>query len=259
MSPCDLAIEVHGPEGVRAALGVYRLFLLRWQRWRTDAQLGAGLGEWIAAHGSDAPLRAEQVRRAADREHTRATDEARARWTAAMPDPLRDVWARVATVEVVHDARADAADLEPALAALRAAPDPGALPRALLVWLGLQTTVGTGWPGEELLAHRLARAFLSDEALAAALVDAPPAVVAGVRSFLEWHRAFRAPPKRPVRAYRRFKALHDVLVERLTAVCPDVRSRGHHLDVHPFHRLVGRPGSATLGFEASQWVRLFRS
>lgn len=133
LSTCDLAIEVHGPEGVRGTLAVIHLSLLRWQRWKTDARLGGGLGEWIAAHGSDAPLRAAQARRAAQEDEAWANAAARARWAAAMPAPLRDAWERVATEEVVQEPwNVPTADLAPALAAHHASPVPA---EALLAWL----------------------------------------------------------------------------------------------------------------------------
>ncbi len=228
LSPADLALEVTGPEGLRASLGVLRLALLRWeQRWRTDVALldARALGAWIAKHGSDEPLREAEASWSRERARAEADQAAAGAWEARMPASLRPVWPRVLDDEARRLCRDDV-DLTPALTALRAdaSADATSTLQALLAWASQSRHSGTSWGADELVVMRLIRAFASDDALVSALAHDPPHdVVAGARRFLSWHRSAPRAAGESARAWRRRKAERAALAERLVAACPALR------------------------------------
>lgn len=224
MMTTSCALEISGPEGLRAYLGVMQLSLIRWQgRWHTDAQLLEpwALAEWIAKYGSDEPLR--QARERVAVEMRRAEEELRRRqaWEDAMPAPLQAVWSRVE--EETRQMVPPDLDVSEAVSALQAAAaDSQLLLRGLFSWAGLGLHETSGWYSEELVGMMIIRAFASDDEIVACLGSEPaPAVIAGVSRFLRWQRGQLSGPPR-TRAKRRGKAQHEELVRRLLAACPSL-------------------------------------
>ncbi len=221
----SFALEISGPEGRRASIGVLRLLSrLRWKgRWQTDARLVDpwALARWIAAHGSDQPLREAQELAATEAREAAADARARDAWSAAMPAALRPVWPRFADDPAIRMGRYDV-DVSEATAVLRSSDaDESATLRDVLVWTSLRPHSGRGWDPLELIALKALRSFATDDALVSCLAAAPPpAVVAGARRFLEWYRGFGCPDDSSTRARRRHKAACTELRRRLVEVCP---------------------------------------
>lgn len=229
MSPADLTLEVSGPEGTRATIGIVALGLIRWERWRTDAQLltGWALVEWIAKHGSDVPLREARERAAVAERNAAKAESARSAWEIAMPGCLRDVWPRMVDAEALRQGHSDF-DVSDAVAALRTFAEDDVTPalRELLIWAGCRLTHGSGWVAEELGVMRIVRCFATDDDLVRCMTAAPTSeVVAGAARFLDWHRSESRSKSRPTRARRRLQKLADELDARLRDVCPALAER----------------------------------
>ena len=143
------AIEVRGPEGVRAVLGLHHGRSIRWEpEWDSDAMLanGARLVEWLAARGVHGPLR--EVEAAA--EGSRRTARDLELWRQAAPPCLATMGNALTALEFGAESQAAA------LALLRAEhrTDEG-VALALLAWYGQGAGPWSGFPSYEQVAERL--------------------------------------------------------------------------------------------------------
>lgn len=136
-----------------------------------------------------------------------------------MPIALQSVWSRVAPDETLRSGRYEV-DVSIAVTALRATADDPTTIHDLLFWARLRPDTGRGWSTAELIGLRVIRAFATDDDLVHALSRSPsPAVIAGARQFLDWHRSFALPAaEHGTRAKRRHKSRHAELKRRLCEV-----------------------------------------
>lgn len=222
LTATSYALEVSGPEGLRASLGFLELSEFRWKgRWHTDAQLLEpwALGEWIAKHGSDEPLRREQEWAEKRRRKAEEDERRRQEWEAAMPAPLRAVWSRVVDQRARRSMQWDV-DVSAALSALAPAAGDLNLLRHLFSWAGVCLYGPRSWCLEEMAAMQVIRAFASDDEIVECLTsESDPAVIAGVGRFLSWQHG------RPGRPPHERAAQHAELVSRLESICPALRER----------------------------------
>lgn len=229
LCPTDLALEVHGPEGSRALIGVIDIALLRWRdRWKTDAQLVApeALGEWIARHGSAEPLRASRERAEQARRAQEAERRARASWEAAMPPCLRPVWRQIVSEEAERMGADHQADLAPGITALcSASTDRERTIADLLAWAGTCSSPA-GRTGADLVVFRLLREFASDDDLVRCLAAGPgDRAIEGAAALLTWLPHARAVTPGGVRARRRARREVADLERRLRLACPAFDAR----------------------------------
>ncbi len=163
----DHGIEVSGPEGVRATLGLHHGSSIRWDpEWASDAALvdGHRLLEWLAARGVEGPLRNLE----ADRRRQEEAAKAAERWRRGAPPCLAAIWdelsprADAGFAMFMPDGGGGASGrktppyVSRALGALKDAhPDERDQILALLGWLGAGAGPWSGFPGYEAVAETL--------------------------------------------------------------------------------------------------------
>ena len=139
------AIELCGPTGTIATVGLHHGQSIRWAAWQHDAVLADGprLLHFLADQGVGGPLeRYEQILREADEAAQAAT-----RWREAMPACLIPFWENMNSIKV------DVGSMHVALEA--SLPDPRERALAMFRWLGSGVGPWSEFPVYECVVERL--------------------------------------------------------------------------------------------------------
>jgi hypothetical protein len=184
-------LEFAGP-GTTVVLGLHHGSSIRWSRWSSDAPLANGrdLADWLAERG------VTQVRDELDEaaERSAADVAAMARWEAALPPGMGEVW-KACKRESMMTGSVDVGPFR--LALDEHLPDPAERARALFRSNGSGEGPWSGFPSHETLLESLlleTDTSVLVAALGALDIDADPAVAEGAaRYFAGWgfsqHRA----------------------------------------------------------------------
>jgi hypothetical protein len=151
----DATLRVKGPDGVRATIGLHHGTSIRWPaRWQRDALLASPetLAALLASQGW--PLYRQQL--AEGEQRAGDADAARARWGAAMPEPLRRLEAELVN-ESGMTQKERLAQARSVLVDALGSDDAAML--ALLGWYGAGAGPWSGYPFYESVASDLLLAF----------------------------------------------------------------------------------------------------